>query len=251
MKYAHRVFMGLAAGAILAAGGAGRADATVINVKFESQYPSFQPNVTYAAGLDAAYPTAPTASAYYSGQGALSDANNNFWNAAPVGASYTVTGATASDGVTATTVKVAATGGGGFVDFSSNLSRTSTQNLLGSYTDGVGTFTISGLPTNVEYALYLYGGAEAFTVAGGTADNGIATTTTNVSAQGNTGSLGAEGASWVLFTGNTGDTGQVTGTDSVNLSGLQISFGTAAAPEPASLGLLGLGGLALLVRRRK
>ena len=146
---------------------------------------------------------------------------------------------------------------------------------LGSFADGdpnnlqgdraftstgvTGTFTISGLDTSKGYNIALITGSND---AGGfETDFTINGTTKTATAQPVTGtgngSLGfVEGDSHVLFSGISGSTGSITFsvTDSVAeissngvLAGLQIE----EVPEPSTTALLGLGGLALILRRRK
>lgn len=253
MRYTSKVLMGLAASAMLAAIGAGRASATVINVDFNVT------NVTPATGLT------------YSGLGAAPDsASNTFWTGllgGQGGNTATGTNLLASDGVTLTGVTATGHGsagraGNGTQETNSSLLEAMLNDALESG-DNSGTFSFTNLPLNTDYTVYLYNGAirpaheqfgTKYTVTGGNDGNfdgdSILDSTTMTRGFNNTTLV--QGNNYAVFTGNTGATGVVSGTfDSWNLSGMQISFESSPAPEPASLGLLGLGGLALLARRRK
>jgi hypothetical protein len=123
-----------------------------------------------------------------------------------------------------------------------------------------GTFTISGLDTNMNYNLALIGASQ--TTGGFATDFTIGGTTKTATGEHETGTNAngaltfVEGSSHVLFSGISGSTGSITFTmtDSVDgtngvLSGLQLEG--VAVPEPSTTALLGLGGLALILRRRR
>jgi hypothetical protein len=121
------------------------------------------------------------------------------------------------------------------------------------------TMTISGLDITKSYNIALIGASLAsvgfetdFTIGGTTKT----ATAAPISGTGNGALTFVEGDSHVLFSGISGGTGSITFsvTDSVDpnsangvLSGLQIE----EVPEPSTTALLGLGGLALIFRRRK
>jgi len=218
------------------------------------------------------YGSARTTTYLFQGQGAMLDPDhtNPYWNPAaaiPV-SPQTVTNALASDGATATGVTVTVTGanqatsrGSGSTTAASGLLNAWTNNFLYVTTPLSLDFSITQLPANVDYTLYIYavnGGWAAaspgnrvqnVSVTGGTAHNGIS------SASGTQATSFAEGVNYVIFTGSTGPGGTVNGSISSNsavgggvaaeINGLQISY----VPEPATLGLLAIGGLMMLPRR--
>ena len=116
-----------------------------------------------------------------------------------------------------------------------------------------GTFTFSGLPVNTGYTLYLY------SINGGAGDNGTTTFTIGTSTQTAANASPLDDSqfilndNYVIFTGSTGAAGAITGNFfGVNsktagyLDGAQLD-----TPEPAVLALMGIGGVALLLIRRK
>ncbi|MEJ6780921.1 MAG: PEP-CTERM sorting domain-containing protein [Akkermansiaceae bacterium] len=121
------------------------------------------------------------------------------------------------------------------------------------------TMTISGLDITKNYNIALIGAS--LNTGGFETDFTIGATTKTataapISGTGNGALTFVEGDSHVLFSGISGGTGSITFsvTDSVDpdsangvLSGLQIE----EVPEPSTTALLGLGGLALIFRRRK
>ena len=124
------------------------------------------------------------------------------------------------------------------------------------------TMTISGLDITKNYNLALISGSNDaggfgtdFTIIG---EGTKTATAASISGTGNGALTFVEGDSHVLFSGISGSTGSITFsvTDSVDpisangvLSGLQLE--SVAVPEPSTTALLGLGGLALILRRRK
>jgi hypothetical protein len=159
----------------------------------------------------------------------------------------------------------------GLTDTSSGAAgaRTYIPNALGSELGGgtgvTDTLTITGLGDDVAYSLWIMGTPYKYnnptyppinvSVTGtgaGVADSSIST----IAPSGSGADLTfTEGSTYVLFTGFTSATGTVTasstwGAGSADgLTGFQIAE-TVVTPEPASLSLLGLAGLALLARRR-
>ncbi|MHB1156264.1 MAG: PEP-CTERM sorting domain-containing protein [Phycisphaerales bacterium] len=245
-----------AAVCLVGAGVASNAQATIINVDDGSSR-----TTTYL----------------FQGQGALTDSvSSPYWN--PANGSHTVTNATASDGTTATGVNFSIGVTPGYPNSIANSSRnpgslTAPSGLLNAWTQvgAYGTaaqslsFSITNLPAHVDYTLYVYavnGGwatgapnnrIQDVAVTGGTAHNGIS------SAGGTQATSFVEGVNYLIFTGNTGAGGAVNGTVSstsapgspasvyAEFNGLQIEY----IPEPATLGLLAIGGLMMLPRRGK
>jgi len=135
------------------------------------------------------------------------------------------------------------------------------------------TFVLHNVPAGT-YQLYLYGAnynndrGTLFAVSSGTADQGISgTLNTNPSdnAAFQPGQTFVEGGNYVIFNGVHPDgSGNITITASPNpadgqgnsnmsgetdVNGFQLV--TISVPEPASVGLLGIGALGLLTRRRR
>ncbi|MGC9260023.1 MAG: PEP-CTERM sorting domain-containing protein [Phycisphaerae bacterium] len=122
-----------------------------------------------------------------------------------------------------------------------------------------GAFTFSGLKANTTYTLDLY------SINGGGGDNGATTFTIGSSTQTATNTSPLDDSQFILndnyvtFTGNTGANGVITGIFfGVNpntvgyLDGAQLNAVPASStPEPAALALMGVGGAALLLIRRK
>lgn len=124
-----------------------------------------------------------------------------------------------------------------------------------AYTAGadLGTFTISGLAagggTTYNVALIASGDIETEFTLGGT-------TLTATGGSANSGFV--DGVSHVYFSDLTATGGEITfttrasgGTGNGALAGIQIQAITQAIPEPSSTALLGLGGLALVLRRKR
>ena len=129
-----------------------------------------------------------------------------------------------------------------------------------------GNFTFTGLPANTGYTLALYSINGGNGVVVGGAGNGMtifnvngagpSQTATNANPLDDTKFILND--NYVIFTGNTGTAGAVTGnflganalypTNTGYLDGAQLEFST---PEPAALALMGIGGAALLLIRRK
>jgi PEP-CTERM motif len=140
-----------------------------------------------------------------------------------------------------------------------------------------GIITIGGLTAGSQYDLYVYadgctaGMGGTFTLASANSDvagDTVGAVTTNTGAStwfrsvfsSNTGDNPApeQGKSWNELVATADTNGNITFTDTNSSSvkeaidGLQIDeVPSAPVPEPASLGLLGLSGLGLMIRRRR
>lgn len=111
------------------------------------------------------------------------------------------------------------------------------------------TFTLAGLAASTSYDLYFYsysGGAKTtnFTVGANTVSP-LSTVTASTS---------VVASDWAMMTVNSSGTGTITGTVAAatgdvwgRFNGMQV---IGVVPEPASLSLLGLSGIALMRRRR-
>ena len=195
----------------------------------------------------------------YSGQGAFSDPGHNYWNA--LVRNGTSPAATASDGTTATAVTFTEAD-----TFTFNGGNTPGIALFKPY-DGNATsppaapptpltLTLNNVPTGT-YSLYLYGINGGYANRGTTFTvNGVSQSTVNTTSssfiQGNnyvlfTGLSPVNGAISATYTAYAGTGVQTSGNQEGDFNGLQL----VQTPEPASIGLLGLGALGLLARRRR
>ena len=191
----------------------------------------------------------------YSGQGAYADVGNDHWNRLNIpGTTGTISMAnlTASDGTTATTIDVTSVGQGGHA-------RTGyTNGLLRDGHVHVTAVNIDGLDDSKTYDLVFYNTfdnfAAEFTIGGVTKSCDGAPTSAPYQEN------FVDGETYVLFEGvstdgsggidvtvaNT-DTHATSGNNFTFLPGIQI----AEVPEPATMSLLALGGMAMLRRRKK
>jgi len=140
---------------------AGSASAVVINFDFQAWSGATPPSVTY------------------SGQGALPDPGNNYWNSGGSGwATYSTTNMKASDGVTVTTVDFAAT-----ICKNLNWITGALNALMGDYKYidagyNPATITFSQLAPNTPYRLYLYAAGNAANKGSKFTCNGVTKETT-------------------------------------------------------------------------
>lgn len=218
----------------------------------------------------------------YDGIGAYTADSGTYWN--PVDLSHATAAITAvgiqnsqgspSGGFTANGQSIAMTLGN--LNGSGSGTQTTSSNVgallndwavAGNPMSSAGEFGFLNLPANTPYMLYLYS-------INGSAGNNASTTfqigATSMTATNSSPSDGSSfilGDNYVVFTGNTGEignTGQAAiqgvfiGSNSNSmayLDGAQLVLGTSSVttPEPATLALFAVGGLALLVgaRRRK
>jgi hypothetical protein len=161
---------------------------------------------------------------------------------------------------------------------SANPASLMSQSWYDNGTSEVITFTLHGLPINTAYSLYIYGAgsnvgfggsytvpaanqAATYNTATGAYSTEPSATAVDRSVFDANGSPTAElGLTWTLlpvvsdasgnliFNVNKDNGSGIKG----SINGFQLDAGsTVAAPEPASIGLLAVGGLALLARRRK
>ena len=193
----------------------------------------------------------------YTGQGAYADIGNNFWNQRTFS---TGTGAfsklnmTASDGTTATTIDVTSVGLGGH-----DRGATYTNALLRDGHVHAKAVNINGLDDSKTYDLVFYSTfdnfATEFTIGGVT--KACKKTPTSAPYQENF----VEGQTYVLFEGiSTDGSGGIDVTvgnaythDSTSASNFTFFSGIqiAEVPEPATMSLLALGGIAMLKRRKR
>jgi len=233
MKNATKMLVMLSVAVLLVAA---TAQAAVVNVDFEDS--SLQSAATTYVGLAAA----PDA------------AGNTLWNSVSASGA---TDLTASDG-SGTTIDVSVSGTSGFGGpspfHSGNTNLTGDRATANNTT---ATFTISGLANSASYDIYLYN--THFGTAGwfGT-DYTIGTTTLNANDAGAP-PTATDGTGWTLgddyvkFSVTSSASGVITGSWTTDaggstwgmLSGMQI------VPEPATMSLLGIGGLLALVRRKR
>ncbi|MHC4360187.1 MAG: PEP-CTERM sorting domain-containing protein [Planctomycetota bacterium] len=123
---------------------------------------------------------------------------------------------------------------------------------LDNYNDESGnTLSISGLGANSNYTLYLMGLAKGS--ANGNDDATCMSATIGAITLGGAGGQSwypaayAQNGNYLIFSGITDGTGSITATVS-NLGAFQLEV---SAPEPATIALLGLGGISLLRRRKR
>jgi hypothetical protein len=190
-------------------------------------------------------------------------AGNVYWNTVAAGAALAITDATASDSVTPTSIDFAGTftgvspmyqpADGSATSPSSDIDQFLGQGIF-DYSNA-NTFSLSGVPQGA-YNLYLYSSLGSYTSGGATEFTvyNSSTGTLTATSAASTGTSFVEGESYVEFTVNVGSDGTIDGTvvpgagsGEIQFNGLQL----VAVPEPASLGILGLGSLGLMGRRRR
>lgn len=125
---------------------------------------------------------------------------------------------------------------------------------LDNYNDESGnTLSITGLGANHNYTLYLIGLAKGSNRFGGSNDATCMSATIGAITQGGAASQSwyptayVQNGNYLVFSGLTDGTGSITATVS-NLGAFQLEV---SAPEPATIALLGLGGMVLLRRRKR
>lgn len=168
----------------------------------------------------------------YSGQGALVDPGNNFWNEVAGSA----TNLTASDGVTATGVSVAFTSAGGFSYANPNSLLADYQFVTTFFGPRVGTITITGLRADTSHLIYIYSAGDVSNQAGVITLNGVTGRTA-----GTTSSQFFEGANYVVLDVESNERGEISGTwapfwSAAAINGLQITEGSL---PPRVLGIEG------------
>lgn len=188
----------------------------------------------------------------YSGQGAYEDPGNDFWNSMDKD-NLILSDLVASDGVTVTGICIEITGLY-IKNWSKNNGRIAEpKNLMCDYIfteNSTGTIEILGLSANFEHILYLYGAGD-YASQGSTFTFGTSSVTLPGPYQRTTNiTLGED---YAIMDVVSDSNGKITGTWTSNgytaygpFNGMQIVI-----PEPGSLCLFGLGGLQLLIRRRK
>ena len=165
------------------------------------------------------------------------------------------------DSGAATTVAVSFGSGwsGSYADgFNNNLQGDRTYTLAAAQ----GMMTISGLIEGGQYNLAMITGVNGsglfsttFSIVGETPET--ATALTAAGGSGNGPLTFTEGTTHVLFENITATDGSITFTtqstlgSSTNYAGVLAGLQIQAVPEPSSAALLGLGGLTLILRRRK
>lgn len=234
----------------------------------------------FTLALLAAMTSASTAAVAYLDLGNIASAGNGFNNFALTGAENfngvrgSFNGLQTTDGITSSwNVSATKAGGGGIGGQNAVFTGPSTgvgtpftglQNALlqdGIYINNSAalTFTFSGLDISQTYLLDVFGGLDVtnatpadFTLSIGSAFTGAATQVLNVdnSDGNNNGAI----ASWASITPDATGNISVTVTATGGLGGRRTEVNAIrleSIPEPSSTALLGLGGLALILRRRK
>ncbi|MGJ8724759.1 MAG: discoidin domain-containing protein [Roseibacillus sp.] len=163
------------------------------------------------------------ASNTFSGQGGYSDPGNNFWNSSET----TMTDLVASDGTTATTIDVTLSANSRFNATGGNVpAGQSHSELVGDYSylrNGDTTVDISGLTSNGNYLIYLYGQGDSLSQKSTVTFSGQSKSTSGLL----NGTI-AEGANFVAIAATADSSGNLTGTMARNgssfsvLNGLQI-----------------------------
>jgi len=185
---------------------AGSASARVINFDFQ------------------AWSGASPASVTYSGQGALADPGNNYWNSGGSGwATYSTTNMKASDGVTVTTVDFAVT-----ICKNLNWITGALNALMGDYKYidagyNPATITFSGLAANTPYRFYLYAAGDAANKGSKFTCNGVTKETTGATTALISNNF-IEGDNYVILDTQSDASGQVIVTWQLRAEATQAAF---------------------------
>jgi len=203
---------------------AGSASAVVINFDFQAWSGATPPSVTY------------------SGQGALSDPGNNYWNSGGNGwAAYSISNMKASDGTTTTTVDFAVTICKNYNWFDGVGALLGDYKYIDTGTAGTppvalnpATITFSQLAPNTPYRLYLYAAGNAANKGSKFTSNGVIQETTGVVS-----SQFIKGGNYVILDTLSDTVGTIIVTWQLRASAAEAAFNgfqiTDVVPHPSDL----------------